>query len=204
MSYSTVGRWAARSARRFSGSRAKTRLTSVALARSTLARANSSKRLPRPITVVDAGTFGTARSCSPARSFLWWSRSERKSPPTSIVSANATITPPSMSPRLRFLNEGPPVSMVAVIPSNLSSFATRCRPARGVIRPSGAPSTTLRFFFAILVTRQVPFTLGHGVFVNHHFPRCRALCRVSNARSRGLTHGCRSEVTVRQFRSIPA
>jgi hypothetical protein len=40
-----------------------------------------------------------------------------------------------------------------------------------VIRPSGAPSTTLRFFFATLVTRQVPFVRDHGVFVNYHSPR---------------------------------
>jgi hypothetical protein len=81
--------------------------------------------------------------------------------------------PAEHEPRLRFLIGGPLSSIVSVIPSSLSSLATRRRPARGVIRPSDAPSTTLRLFFDMLLTRQVPFVRDHGGLLQPPFSQVK-------------------------------
>lgn len=129
------------------------------------------------------------RSAHPGRSpsSMPAGRHGTRSKPSSVVAVAAEVTeevpasehrlseghhhPTKHEATLALLERGPASSIVAVIPSSVSNLDTRCRPARGVIRPSGAPSTTLRFFFVTLLTRQVPFVWDRGVSFNHHPPR---------------------------------
>ncbi len=128
-----------------------------------------------PITAVAAGTSGTARSARPAASFRWWSKSLRKSPPASIVSASDITISRSRRPCLRYFTDGATSSMVPVVNGSLLSLATQCSPARGVVRPSGAPRAIRgvlprALLPRFLLTRQVPFLRGRGVLCNHHYP----------------------------------
>jgi len=70
-----VGLVARRTWRRFLNVMENATLTSATRAVSTPRRISFSKRLPRPITVVEAGTPGTARSERPTASAHWWPKS---------------------------------------------------------------------------------------------------------------------------------
>jgi len=60
--------------------------------------------------------------------------------------------------------------MASLITEQLVELGPQVETGRGVILPSGAPNTTLRFFFASLVTRQVPSTWGYGAFATSILP----------------------------------
>src|SRR6266545_1233335 len=188
-----VGRTAHSPCRRGSPSSPTARSVTSASPASVPASCARPNRHASSAAVVGAGDRATVRSAAPAVSARRLSRSHRKSPPASMLSASAITSPPPLTPRRRCLISPMRRSSVPTRSSRSASSATSSSPALGVCDGSSKRNSTRAWPRRSLLTIQVPSARESQQVSQPDSPRSEGICAPATYTGAPAICGSRSE-----------